>query len=166
MSKLVQIDFLYYDTYNASMIVPELIDSGLDCQPFAQTPKYFHAPIGEIERLLLWTWLDCDTGPGKQVAQKSDLPEDSSIGDRYFVLSEQKWYEKSPAQLDIGKDPIMRWMAGNAVLVSDSNGNRKFDKKKSREKIDGVVALAMAIGGWLDYREEKSVYEQRGIVYF
>ena len=33
----------------------------------------------------------------------------------------------------------------NAVVVGDS-GARKFDKAKARGRIDGMVALAMAVG--------------------
>lgn len=55
---------------------------------------------------------------------------------------------------DQGKDAIMRWMAGNVVILSDSNGNIKFDKRKCREKIDGMVALGMAYGSYLSGKEE------------
>jgi phage terminase large subunit-like protein len=34
--------------------------------------------------------------------------------------------------------------AANAVVKRDESGNRKLDKKKSRGRIDGMVALAMA----------------------
>lgn len=42
--------------------------------------------------------------------------------------------------------PILRWNAANAVVELDPAGNRKLSKKRSREKIDGLVALAMALG--------------------
>lgn len=45
----------------------------------------------------------------------------------------------------------------------DPAGNIKPDKEKSREKIDGIVALIMAIDLALRYPESKSVYEKRGI---
>lgn len=45
-----------------------------------------------------------------------------------------------------GGHPILTWNASNAVVDSDPAGNRKLSKDKSREKIDGLVALAMAIG--------------------
>jgi phage terminase large subunit-like protein len=34
----------------------------------------------------------------------------------------------------------------NAVVVRDPAGNRKLDKKKSTGRIDGAVALVMAVG--------------------
>jgi phage terminase large subunit-like protein len=41
---------------------------------------------------------------------------------------------------------LTTWCSGNATLVSDGQGNRFFDKKRSRGRIDGMVALAMAVG--------------------
>lgn len=43
-------------------------------------------------------------------------------------------------------NPVMRWMVSNVQLKLDGNGNQKADKGKSRYKIDGVVALHMALG--------------------
>ena len=42
--------------------------------------------------------------------------------------------------------PVMNWMADNMVVTQDPAGNVKPDKSKSREKIDGMVALLMALG--------------------
>jgi phage terminase large subunit-like protein len=38
-------------------------------------------------------------------------------------------------------------MAGNLVVRSDPAGNMKPDKARSRAKIDGIVALVMALDG-------------------
>lgn len=59
-------------------------------------------------------------------------------------------------ELDCGGDPIMRWMFGNIEIYTDGNGNIKFDKNKSRQKIDGPVALAMGVAEWLDYKLEET----------
>lgn len=48
-------------------------------------------------------------------------------------------------RLKHGAHPILNMCAVNAVVVGDS-GARKFDKAKARARIDGMVALAMAIG--------------------
>jgi phage terminase large subunit-like protein len=45
-----------------------------------------------------------------------------------------------------GGNPVLRWMASNVVVKQDEAGNLKPDKKKSSEKIDGIVALIMALG--------------------
>lgn len=56
------------------------------------------------------------------------------------------------SQLRHGDHPILAWNCSNSVVEMDAAGNRKLSKKRSREKIDGIVALAMAIG--LSQREE------------
>jgi phage terminase large subunit-like protein len=45
-----------------------------------------------------------------------------------------------------GGHPILRWMADNVAVRQDPAGNLKPDKSKSSERIDGIVALAMALG--------------------
>ena len=44
-----------------------------------------------------------------------------------------------------GGNPILTWCAANAVATADPAGNRKLDKSRSRGRIDGLVALAMAL---------------------
>ena len=44
-----------------------------------------------------------------------------------------------------GGHPILRWMADNVVVRSDASENIRPDKDKSTEKIDGIVALVIAI---------------------
>lgn len=62
-----------------------------------------------------------------------------------------------------GNNPVLTWMADNVVARMDPAGNVKPDKERSREKIDGIVALIMALDLALRHPEERSVYEQRGI---
>jgi phage terminase large subunit-like protein len=45
-----------------------------------------------------------------------------------------------------GGHPVLRWMADNVAVNQDAAGNIKPDKAKSTERIDGIVALVMAIG--------------------
>ena len=40
---------------------------------------------------------------------------------------------------------MLTMCASNAVVQSDPSGNRKLAKNKSRGRIDGMVALAMAL---------------------
>jgi phage terminase large subunit-like protein len=49
------------------------------------------------------------------------------------------------AKLMHGNHPVLRMCAANAVVKMDEVGNRKLDKKRSRGRIDGMVALAMAV---------------------
>ena len=52
----------------------------------------------------------------------------------------------SEGRIHHGGCPVLRWMFGNVVLRMDPSSNVKPDKEKSGDKIDGVVALVMAIG--------------------
>lgn len=45
-----------------------------------------------------------------------------------------------------GMHPVLTMCAANAVTVKDPAGNRKLDKSKATGRIDGMVALAMAVG--------------------
>jgi len=49
-------------------------------------------------------------------------------------------------QISHGGNAVLRWMASNVSVRQDPAGNLKPDKSKSTEKIDGVVALVMAVG--------------------
>ena len=64
-------------------------------------------------------------------------------------------------------NPVMSWNISNVEITMNSGGNIKADKRKSEEKIDGVVALAMGIGQMLTERmgdEGDSIYETRDII--
>lgn len=45
-----------------------------------------------------------------------------------------------------GNHKVLEMCAANAQTVSDPAGNRKFTKQKTSGRIDGMVALAMAVG--------------------
>ena len=51
-----------------------------------------------------------------------------------------------------GGHPVLRWQMGNVMLTKDPAGNVKVDKAKSGDKVDGVVAMVMAIGELMDAR--------------
>lgn len=51
-------------------------------------------------------------------------------------------------------DEMLRWMMSNVKLKQDPSGNIKPDKARSGDKIDGVLALVMAIGEMITYQEE------------
>jgi phage terminase large subunit-like protein len=53
-----------------------------------------------------------------------------------------------------GGNPITRWMAANVAVAQDPAGNLKPAKDKSTERVDGIVALIMAIGRALVAQEE------------
>ena len=45
-----------------------------------------------------------------------------------------------------GSNPFLDVCAAGAVIQSDPAGNRKLNKAKSYSKIDGLVALSIALG--------------------
>lgn len=74
-----------------------------------------------------------------------------------FVEFGQGYVSMSPAlreletmllgkKLKHGNHPLLTMCAANAVVDKDSAENRKFTKAKATGRIDGMVALAMAVG--------------------
>lgn len=88
------------------------------------------------------------------------------IGQGYVSMSEPtKSIERMAhgGEMRHGGNPVLRWMCSNVQIESDAAGNIKMSKKKSREKIDGMVALAMAISSWGGQEPEfRSRYEDEG----
>jgi phage terminase large subunit-like protein len=75
----------------------------------------------------------------------------------HFVEFGQGMQSMSPALRDLeqvllegqlahGDHPVLSMCASNTVIAVDDAGNRKPSKKRSVGRIDGMVALAMAIG--------------------
>ena len=60
---------------------------------------------------------------------------------------------------DVGRDPVIRWMFGNVVLRYNTHGYAMPDKQRSREKIDGVVAMLMALAAFLDGKKGDDPYD-------
>ena len=54
-------------------------------------------------------------------------------------------------------NPVLRWMCNNIAINMDAAGNVKFDKSKSTDKIDGMVALSMAIGAEMHHEEQPEI---------
>lgn len=67
-------------------------------------------------------------------------------------------------KIEHGGNPVLRWMADNMVVLQDPAGNQKPDKGASSEKIDGMVALIMALDRATRHGKGGSVYEDRGII--
>ena len=53
-----------------------------------------------------------------------------------------------------GNNPMLTWCVSNAVAIRDPAGNAKLDKSRSTGRIDGAVALAMALNAMQLKREE------------
>jgi phage terminase large subunit-like protein len=69
-------------------------------------------------------------------------------------------------ELEHLNNPVLRWMLRNVMLIIDTNENIKPDKKRSREKIDGIVAAITAIGEWLTLTrgtDNKEIYKEHSL---
>jgi len=63
-------------------------------------------------------------------------------------------------------NPVLTWMAGNVAAETDAAGNIKPSKARSGERIDGIVALIMALGrAMVTPKPKESVYRKRGIIW-
>jgi phage terminase large subunit-like protein len=65
-----------------------------------------------------------------------------------------------------GGHPVLRWMMDNIFVRTDPAGNIKPDKEKSTERIDGAVAMIMALDRALRNAGQAadSVYDDRGLL--
>lgn len=53
-------------------------------------------------------------------------------------------------------EELMKFAMGNAIAVTDTNGNRKLSKKRDSEKIDNVAAL---LDAWVAYKRFQEAFE-------
>ena len=67
-------------------------------------------------------------------------------------------------KLNHGGPPVLRWNMDNAFVRTDPAGNLKIDKEKSTEKVDGAVALVMALDRAMKNQGGESVYDTRGLL--
>ncbi|WP_296583015.1 terminase TerL endonuclease subunit [Xanthobacter sp.] len=86
------------------------------------------------------------------------------------VEMRQGWVTMAPAvkeleraivgtRLTHGAHPVLRWNFENIAIHTDPAGNRMFHKGKSRDRIDGAVACAMAVARAAAGDGGSSVYE-------
>lgn len=102
---------------------------------------------------------------------KEGFPEDKLDEykqDKMNMSGPSKEFERMAmsAQLDHMNDPVLRWMLGNVQLYSDINENIKPDKKRSRDKIDGIIAIINAIGEYLSVtygKEDTQIYKTHSL---
>lgn len=81
----------------------------------------------------------------------------------------QGWITMAPAikeleraiignELQHGGHPVLRWNFANIACETDKAGNKSFHKGKSKDRIDGAVATAMAVGRASLQGDDRSVY--------
>lgn len=52
---------------------------------------------------------------------------------------------------------LMKFAMGNAIAITDNNGNRKLSKKRDSEKIDNVAAM---LDAWVAYKRFEEAFEE------
>ena len=62
-----------------------------------------------------------------------------------------------------GHEPL-RWQFGNILVKTDDNNNIRPVKRRGSKRIDGIVAMIMALGRAMLHIEDRSVYEDRGFI--
>lgn len=89
------------------------------------------------------------------------------------VEMRQGWVTMAPAVKELeraivgnrfrhGGHPILRWHFDNVAVETDKAGNKSFHKGKSRDRIDGAVATAMAVARCANGNTNRSSYDQAG----
>lgn len=89
-------------------------------------------------------------------AKGGDKPKYENVMQKFgqgfsSMSTPSKEFEKQCVDEEIKHDgnPVTAWMLGNVALARDPADNIKPDKAASKNKIDGVVAMVMAIGEYL-----------------
>ena len=67
-------------------------------------------------------------------------------------------------RLEHGGHPVLRWNMQNVVLEQDAAGNIKPSKARSKDRIDGAVALILAISRAVLREPKATVYRERGLL--
>jgi phage terminase large subunit-like protein len=63
-----------------------------------------------------------------------------------------------------GGHPVLRWNASVAIATRDNSNNRKLNKSKSRGRIDGLVALAMAVSIAMTRTEAAMTFDAEALI--
>ena len=96
------------------------------------------------------------------------------------VEMRQGWVTMAPAIKELeraiiagkfrhGGHPVLRWNFDNIAVQTDSAGNKSFHKGRSKDRIDGAVASAMAVARAALGNDDRSVYnsdEREGLLIF
>lgn len=113
-----------------------------------------------------WNWRHLKPWLAKAGFTDAQLEGDAAV----FEPMGQGFQSMSPALRDLesvllnrkirhGGHPVLEMCARNATVQADPAGNRKLSKIKSHGRIDGMVALAMAMsvaGTWQDNSEREA----------
>jgi len=81
-----------------------------------------------------------------------------------MTASTKEWKKRvASGKLHHCGHPVLRWMAANVAVETDAAGNLNPSKRKSTERIDGIVAGVIALGcALLRPPRRQSKYSTRG----
>ena len=107
--------------------------------------SFGYDPYNAKELVDMWTREHGDYGLTvvKQGARTESVP----LGELGHLASER---------LLLFDEELMKFAMGNAIAVTDTNGNRKLSKKRDSEKIDNVAAL---LDAWVAYKRFQEAFE-------
>lgn len=112
-----------YDAYRFKEMRDDLKDMGIDL-PLMEHPQGFRRAR------------TYDDVTGKMVDNPLWMP--GSCQELENAITERR--------LHVKPNPVLQWNVSSAVIRTDEAENWHFDKKKATARIDGIVALAQAIG--------------------
>lgn len=123
-----------YDRWGAGQLVNNLLNEGAPMITHGQGFASMSAPTKDLQRMV-------------RVGAKTD---DDGLPVKPLIRH--------------GGNPCLRWQVDNFAVAMDPAGNVKPDKKNAGDKIDGVVALIMALARAVAAREAESTsaYEDDG----
>lgn len=116
----IHISALKFDRWRIQDLIRELRDAGVDAYEDGK-----EEPYGDGLRMVMHGQGYRDMNPAVEILED--------------ILAEGKMRH--------GMHPVLTMCASNVRVQQDPSGNRKFDKIKSTGRIDGIVALAMAMNG-------------------
>lgn len=118
MHQLFRMGEVGFDGWGMEWLGPELVKAGIKAIKIPQRFEFLSAPCKSLTSFI-------HVASGKDPANPKRL---------------------LPPIFEHFNNPVLRWMASNVQLLLDSNGNQRPDKGASKNKIDGIVALVMAVG--------------------
>ena len=156
----------YLDWHKDKLIVAtkgtftDIIDYDFIYNDIARYSEFFDVHMIAYDR-----WNSSDL---VQKLTKEDVTEMFKFGQGFASMSSPtKQIEVLAKQnrLNHGNNKVLNWMCQNVSLRFDAADNIKIDKENSIEKVDGMVALAMALGVCIidTKTEEKNIYNDRGL---
>ncbi len=132
--------------------------------------------INDVRKIAFdrWNWRHLKPWLLKAGFSEDQLADEGGI----FEPMGQGFQSMSPALRDLesallnqrvahGGHPVLTMCAANATVQADPAGNRKLTKSKSHGRIDGMVALAMAMsvaGTWQEGDDDSSYLETEGLM--